>query len=106
MAFLLAASSWHTSPTPCCHPHTLARQWYRAVVRSQGTLGALYSRIYDTIRARGVPPEGESVLWACLARLKDPKTGAQDSQEAYQDAWRWEGPPARPWKGLAAAARG
>lgn len=38
-------------------------------------LGALYERIYDTLRGRGVPPPDESVLWACLARLKDPATG-------------------------------
>jgi hypothetical protein len=42
---------------------------------AQRSLGALYERIYDTIRARGVPPEEETVLWACLARLKDAKTG-------------------------------
>lgn len=42
---------------------------------AQRSLGALYERIYDTIRARGVPPEEETVLWACLARLKDGKTG-------------------------------
>jgi hypothetical protein len=46
-----------------------------AVTRCQALLGALYERIYDTIRARGVPPEDESVLWACLARIRDPKTG-------------------------------
>lgn len=39
-------------------------------------LGSLYEHIYDMIRSRGVPPEEETVLWASLARLKDPATGA------------------------------
>ena len=43
--------------------------------KSQHVLGSLYERIYDMIRARGVPPAEETVLWACLARLKDPATG-------------------------------
>lgn len=42
---------------------------------AQHVLGGLYERIYDTIRSRGVPPAEETVLWACLARLKDPATG-------------------------------
>jgi hypothetical protein len=52
------------------------------VWRSQRVLGSLYEKIYDTIRARGVPPEDESVLWACLARLKDPKTGEEEEGAA------------------------
>jgi hypothetical protein len=54
-------------------------------------LGGLYERIYNTIRARGVPPEDETVLWACLARLKDPATGAKGGGPAtaalYIHAW-------------------
>mgnify|MGYP001807154215 CR=1 FL=1 len=55
---------------PCC-----AVQWGYKVWKSQYVLGSLYERIYDTMRARGVPPAEETVLWACLARLKDPTTG-------------------------------
>jgi hypothetical protein len=29
------------------------------------------------LACRGVPPEDETVLWACLARLRDPATGAR-----------------------------
>jgi hypothetical protein len=50
-------------------------QWGYKVWKSQYVLGSLYERIYDTMRARGVPPAEETVLWACLARLKDPTTG-------------------------------
>lgn len=50
-------------------------QWSYTVWQAQNVLGGLYERIYDTIRARGVPPADETVLWACLARLKDPATG-------------------------------
>jgi hypothetical protein len=50
-------------------------QWSYKVWQAQHVLGGLYERIYNTIRARGVPPEDETVLWACLARLKDPATG-------------------------------
>lgn len=38
-------------------------------------LGRLYDFIYDTLRKRGTPPDSETALWACLLRLKDPKTG-------------------------------
>jgi ABC-type dipeptide/oligopeptide/nickel transport system permease component len=54
---------------------TFAPQWSYKVWQAQHVLGSLYERIYNTIRARGVPPEDETVLWACLARLKDPATG-------------------------------
>jgi cytochrome P450 len=50
-------------------------RWSYKVWQAQHVLGGLYERIYNTIRARGVPPEDETVLWACLARLKDPATG-------------------------------
>jgi hypothetical protein len=53
----------------------LLLQWSYKVWQAQPVLGGLYERIYNTIRARGVPPEEETVLWACLARLKDPATG-------------------------------
>jgi hypothetical protein len=53
----------------------LCPQWSYKVWKSQHVLGSLYERIYDMIRARGVPPAEETVLWACLARLKDPSTG-------------------------------
>ena len=58
-------------------PYTCAGQWSRSVWHAQRVLGSLYERIYDNLRARGVPPDDETVLWACLARLKDPKTGAR-----------------------------
>jgi hypothetical protein len=51
------------------------KQRAAAVARGQKVLGALYDRVYDAIRARGAPPPDETVLWACLARLKDPRTG-------------------------------
>eukprot|EP00878_Enallax_costatus_P000623 GHUV01000725.1.p1 GENE.GHUV01000725.1~~GHUV01000725.1.p1 ORF type:complete len:552 (+),score=175.13 GHUV01000725.1:213-1868(+) len=49
-------------------------RWGWKVWHAQHVLGGLYERIYDTIRSRGVPPAEETVLWACLARLKDPAT--------------------------------
>ncbi len=45
------------------------------VWHAQQVLGNLYERVFNSIRARGVPPEDETVLWACLARIRDPKTG-------------------------------
>jgi hypothetical protein len=56
----------------CC---VCCLQWSYRMWKAQHTLGGLYERIYDMIRARGVPPPDETVLWACLARLKDPTTG-------------------------------
>lgn len=53
----------------------LVLQWGWKVWHAQHVLGGLYERIYDTMRSRGVPPADETVLWACLARLKDPTTG-------------------------------
>jgi hypothetical protein len=50
-------------------------QWSHKVRQSQQVLGSLYERIYDIIRSRGVPPAEETILWACLARIKDPATG-------------------------------
>lgn len=50
-------------------------RWSYKVWSAQHVLGGLYERIFNTMRARGVPPEDETVLWACLARLKDPATG-------------------------------
>jgi hypothetical protein len=55
--------------------HLPLLQWSYKVWQAQHVLGGLYERIYNTIRARGVPPEDETVLWACLAQLKDPATG-------------------------------
>jgi hypothetical protein len=60
---------------PMQHPLPPYPQWALAVNHAQRALGSLYERIYASIRARGHPPEDESVLWACLARIKDPKTG-------------------------------
>jgi hypothetical protein len=53
----------------------LLLQWSWKVWSAQRVLGGLYERIYDTIRGRGVPPEDETNLWACLARIKDKQTG-------------------------------
>jgi hypothetical protein len=66
-------TSSHDVLCACCA--VLCRQWSYKVWKSQHILGSLYERIYDMIRARGVPPAEETVLWACLARLKDPNTG-------------------------------
>jgi hypothetical protein len=70
------------SCTPCCpltHPSgtapRLAPQLLRAVLAGQQVLGDLYDAILKEVRARGQPAESETRLWACLARLKDPKTG-------------------------------
>lgn len=56
-------------------------RWSYKVWHAQHVLAGLYERIYDTIRSRGVPPEDETVLWACLARLKDPATGKPLTKE-------------------------
>jgi hypothetical protein len=53
----------------------LPPQLLRAVAAGQQVLGDLYDTILKEIRARGEPAESETRLWACLARLKDPKTG-------------------------------
>lgn len=67
-------------------------QWSYKVWKAQHVLGGLYERIYDIIRSRGVPPAEETVLWACLARLKDPATGeggaaGGKSIPCYQPGW-------------------
>jgi hypothetical protein len=59
----------------CCGVWLPVLQWSYKVWKAQHVLGSLYERIYDMIRARGVPPPEETVLWASLARLKDPATG-------------------------------
>jgi len=83
MSINSSAAPLHEHPTPTLNPPNPQTtppqpQWAASVSRSQRLLGALYEKIYDTMRARGVPPDGESVLWACLARIKDPKTGGGD----------------------------
>jgi hypothetical protein len=70
-------------PPPAACPPALQAQWTWSVSHAQRLLGSLYGRIHDTIRARGVPPEDETVLWACLARIKDPKTGAGEGRAAF-----------------------
>eukprot|EP00877_Chromochloris_zofingiensis_P012409 jgi/Chrzof1/7421/Cz02g23030.t1 len=55
--------------------------WSYKVWSAQKVLGGLYERIFNTMRARGVPPAEETVLWACLARLRDPKTGKPLTKE-------------------------
>jgi hypothetical protein len=48
----------------------------RRVREAQEELGNAYGLLFDVMRARGEPPEGETSLWACLARARDPRTGA------------------------------
>lgn len=57
-------------------PRHMYQVWH-----AQQVLGNLYERVYNSIRARGVPPEDETVLWACLARIRDPKTGKPLTKE-------------------------
>lgn len=66
-----------------------ALQWSYKVWKAQHVLGGLYERIYDIIRSRGVPPAEETVLWACLARLKDPATGQGGAAGGGQVFWVW-----------------
>ena len=71
MYLLLPDGSTHLLwPLPRLPPQLL-----RAVAAGQQVLGDLYDTILKEIRARGVPAESETRRWACLARLKDPKTG-------------------------------
>jgi len=49
-------------------------RWVLKVWSAQRTLHALCGRIADTILAQGTPPEDETNLWACLARIKDKET--------------------------------
>lgn len=37
--------------------------------------------MYDTIRARGVPPPDVTDLWACLSRLRHPVSGSPLSRD-------------------------
>ncbi|KAG2497951.1 hypothetical protein HYH03_004213 [Edaphochlamys debaryana] len=42
---------------------------------AQRRLAAVYGSLYDTIRARGPQPDSVTDLWACLGRVRHPKTG-------------------------------
>lgn len=49
----------HNDCPTLCETTTATWQWAAAVARAQATLGALYGRVHDAIRARGVPPPDE-----------------------------------------------
>ncbi len=74
---------WQHSPAPFQPTHHVCRaacpdrapQPQREVRRAQLRLAQVYGSLYDTIRARGTPPDGMTDLWACLARVRHPATG-------------------------------